>query len=157
MEEKSCNNLNLSEVPEKGRRKDFGGKHRKSRYGDIILRRYGLNGVFEAEYGSIEEAVEGSIADGIQGVTYAGVYCCINGRGHKHAGKLWRCDKGRGVGKLAGTMDEARKEAWLTALKVFMSKLDSGYCVLKVEAVSPETGECVTVELGADGKEVMPV
>lgn len=79
------------------KRRDTGNRHRSPKYGEMVLRCYRMNGEFEREFGSINEAVE---SFGVGEVSYGGIYNCIHGRQHAHGGFLWRSDKGSGMGLL---------------------------------------------------------
>lgn len=88
----SNNELHL----DRKQRKDIGSEHSKPKYGDIVLRKYKLNGEFVAEYTSIQDAVKES--DGK--LKYNGIYMCIHGKQRSYGGFLWRSDAGTGTGKL---------------------------------------------------------
>lgn len=119
-------------------RKDTGCLHAASRFTEgLLIRRYSLDGTFEREFRSMGEAIRGSVEDGIDGVTYNGIYRAVTGLLKTHAKRLWRSETGEGTGLLKNDAERVSDAAceWLRGM------YSRGYNLIEIMVVNSETGE----------------
>lgn len=99
MEDTTRNNLTESEI--RLERADKGGTHKSSRFNGsddgCIIRLYALNGVFTAEFGTINEAILWG-ENNNKKFTYSGIYQALTGRQKSYGGFFWRSNRGEGSG-----------------------------------------------------------
>lgn len=67
-------------------RSDKGKHHKPTKHGNFRVGQYGLSGRLEAEYESLQDAVDNNTV----GATYVGILACVTGRVRRHCKKIWR-------------------------------------------------------------------